>query len=394
MSSFDNIITRTGTGALKWDALEERYGRADLLPLWVADMDFATPDFIVDAISERLEHPVFGYTIEPTRYRSSIIEWMRKLHGVEVKPEWLSFIPGIVKGIGMAINCFVAEDEKVVIMPPVYHPFRIVPEMNGREVVNAPLKRLDNGRYEMDFDNLEKSCDPKCRMIILSSPHNPAGICWSRETLERLADFAAKRNMIVISDEIHSEMLLHGRRHIPFFEVNENARKNSITFAAPSKTFNIAGIVSSYSIVPDTELRERFYTHLKANELDEPTIFSPIATIAAYDKGDAWRREMLEYVEGNIDFIIRYCEENLPGIKALEPDASFLVWLDCRGLGMNHEELTGFFRDDCRLALNDGEMFGPGGEGFMRLNAGAPRAIIAEALTRIKDALPKKLSKE
>lgn len=392
---FDRIIDRRGSGALKYDALQERFGRTDLLPLWVADMDFATPDFILDAIRRRLDHPVTGYTIEPADYRPAVTDWLRTLHGVEVDPGWISYIPGIVKGIGLAINCFLKKDEKVVAMPPVYHPFYLVPLANGRKIVWNPLKEIPGGEYEIDFDNLAEVCDDKCRMLILSNPHNPAGIVWSADRLRRLADFCAEREILVISDEIHSEMVLphaeaEGKRHVPFYSVSDAARKCSITFAAPSKTFNIAGIVSSYSIVPDDSLRRRFYTFLKANELDEPTIFSPIATIAAYRKGAGWRREMLRYVEGNIDFIEEYCRENLTGIKPWRPDASFLVWLDCRSLGLPQERLVKLFVDGARLALNDGAMFGPGGEGFMRLNAGAPRSTIAEALGRLSRALKNK----
>lgn len=391
--NFDEEIVRRGTGALKTDALLERFGRPDLTALWVADMDFATPPFIVEALRRRLDHPIFGYTIEPADYRPSIIDWLRSLHGVEVKPEWISFIPGIVKGIGIAINCFLKPDEKVVIMPPVYHPFRIVPEMNGREVVWWKLKETvdkeGNMRYAIDFEKMEEVFDSKCRMLILSNPHNPAGIVWSREDLERIAAFCAERDIIVLADEIHSEMILPwaekaGHRHIPFYVVSEAARKCSITFAAPSKTFNIAGIVSSYAIVPDEKIRERYFTYLKANELDEPTLFAPIATIAAYREGEEWRRQMLEYVEGNILAVEDFFNKNFDGkIKVWRPEASFLVWLDCRGLGLSHEKLIELFRDHARLALNDGEMFGPGGSGFMRLNVALPRRQLLEALHQL-----------
>lgn len=391
--NFDEEIDRRGTGALKTDALLERFGRPDLTALWVADMDFATPPFIVEALRRRLDHPIFGYTIEPADYRPSIIDWLRSLHGVEVKPEWISFIPGIVKGIGIAINCFLKPDEKVVIMPPVYHPFRIVPEMNGREVVWWKLKETvdkeGNMRYAIDFEKMEEVFDSKCRMLILSNPHNPAGIVWSREDLERIAAFCAERDIIVLADEIHSEMILPwaekaGHRHIPFYAVSEAARKCSITFAAPSKTFNIAGIVSSYAIVPDEKIRERYFTYLKANELDEPTLFAPIATIAAYREGEEWRRQMLEYVEGNILAVEDFFNKNFDGkIKVWRPEASFLVWLDCRGLRLSQEKLIELFRDHARLALNDGEMFGPGGSGFMRLNVALPRRQLLEALHQL-----------
>ncbi|MDE6811885.1 MAG: aminotransferase class I/II-fold pyridoxal phosphate-dependent enzyme, partial [Muribaculaceae bacterium] len=341
----------------------------------------------------------------PADYRNAIIDWLRYLHGVEVQPEWLSFIPGIVKGIGLAINCFLKPDEKVVIMPPVYHPFRIVPEMNGREVVWSPLlevyrrdatsgKETSYATYGIDFDGLERVCDDKCKLLILSNPHNPAGVVWDREDLERLADFCCRRGMLIISDEIHSEMVLpsaeaRGVRHVPFYDVSESARRCSITFGAPSKTFNIAGIVSSYAIVPDSTLRERYFTYLKANELDEPTLFAPIATVAAYREGESWRRQMLEYVEGNIDEVISFMEKEFPGgeIRAWRPDASFLVWLDCRGTGLGQQELVELFTRKAGLALNDGAMFGPGGAGFMRLNVGLPRHRLRKALEKLGDAV-------
>lgn len=384
---FDKIIDRRDTGALKVDVLGERYGRPDLLPLWVADMDFETPSFITDALRRRLDHSLFGYTVEPPEYWPAVMRWLADRHGWQVEREWLTYIPGIVKGIGMAINVFVKEDEKVIIQPPVYHPFRLTPEGNRRQVVMNPLRENPDGTYSMDFDHLARVADEKCRMLILSNPHNPAGITWDRDTLHRLAEFCHSRGIIVISDEIHSDMALWDNRHIPFASVSPEAAACSITFGAPSKTFNIAGIVSSYAIVPDAGLRERFYGWLQDNELNEPTIFSPIATVAAFTQGDEWRRAMLSYVQDNIDYVIDYCREHLPAIRPLRPQASFLVWLDCRSLGLDHDALIDLFVNKARLALNDGEMFGPGGQGFMRLNVGCPRAILTEALTRLSTAL-------
>ena len=381
--NFDKFVNRRGTNSVKWDEEKEE----GIIPLWVADMDFATPDFVVDALKERLNHPIFGYTVDPSDYRPAIIDWIRSHHNWDVKPEWLSFIPGIVKGIGLVINVFTKPDEKVIIQPPVYHPFRLTPEGNRREVVFNPLRRREDGYYDMDFDNLEKVCDDKCRVLVLCNPHNPAGLCWSVDTLKRLADFCYEHHIIVISDEIHSDMALFGNRHVPFASVSEHAADISITFGAPTKTFNMAGIVSSYSIVPNGDLRERFYGWLKANELDEPTLFAPIATIAAFRKGEEWRKQMLAYVEENVNFVENYCKEHIPGIRPLRPQASFLVWLDCNGLGLNHEQLLDLFIDKAHLALNDGEMFGPGGEGFMRLNIGTPRAVLRQALDQLTEAV-------
>ena len=286
---FDKVIDRRGSGAVKTDALGKVYGRDDLIPLWVADMDFETPDFIVQALKERLEHPVFGYTVIPEDYWQTVQKWIADRHGWETRCEWMTFIPGIVKGIGMAINALLEKDEKVIIQPPVYHPFRLIPQKNGREVVFNPLKVLPDGSYEMDFENLAAVCDEKCRMLILSNPHNPAGIVWPRETLKELAEFCHSRGIIVISDEIHCDMALFGNKHIPFASVSEQAAGCSITFGAPSKTFNIAGIVSSYAIVPDPELRKRFFNWLEASEMSAPHLFAPIATMAACRCSDIWK---------------------------------------------------------------------------------------------------------
>lgn len=388
---FNRIIERKGSGAIKTDALEKFFGKKDLIPMWVADMDFETPDFITDALIERMKHPIFGYTEEPADYRPAICDWIAEHHGWEIQKEWLSYIPGIVKGIGMAINVFLKEDEKVIIQPPVYHPFRLVPQKNHREIVFNPLRELPEGGYEMDFDNLEAVCDDKCKMLILANPHNPAGIVWPREALERLASFCHSRGIIVISDEIHCDMALYGNEHIPFASVSPEAAACSITFGAPSKTFNIAGIVSSYSVIPDEELRRRFHEWMEANEMNSANIFSHIATIAAFRKGEEWRRQMLEYVEGNIDFLTEYCKENMPKIKPLRPQASFLVWLDCRGLELDHEKLIDLFINKAGLALNDGETFNPGGQGFMRLNVGTPRQVLKSALDRLHAAISENL---
>lgn len=386
---FDKIIDRSGSGDLKHEALLPRWGRKDLLPLWVADMDFETPAFITDAIKDRLEHSLFGYTVELEDFLPSIMDWVRDHHQWDVKREWIRFIPGIVKGIGMVINVFTKEDEKVIIQPPVYHPFRLTPEGNGREVVFNPLKMREDGYYEMDFEQLEKVCDEKCKVFILCNPHNPGGITWDRETLQRLADFCYEHHLIVISDEIHADMAIFGHKHIPFASVSDKAREISITFQAPSKTFNIAGIVSSYSIIPNEDIRRKFYGWLSANELDEPTIFSPIATIAAFRHGEEYRQQMLAYIEENIRFVEDFCREHIPGIRPLRPQASFLVWLNCRDLHLNHEQLLDLFIDKAHLALNDGKMFGPGGEGFMRLNVASPRVIIRQALEQLAEAVGK-----
>lgn len=384
---FDKVIDRTGTNAVKLEALQRLYGRTDLLPLWVADMDFETPSFITEALRQRLEHSLFGYTEMPDNYWAVVADWIESHHNWKVEQEWLTYIPGIVKGIGMVVNFFVKEDEKVIIQPPVYHPFRLTPQGNGRQVVYNPLREEADGTYSMDFDNLEAVTDEKCRVLLLSNPHNPGGIVWNRETLVRLADFCYKHHILVVSDEIHCDMALWGNKHIPFASVSAEAAACSITFGAPSKTFNIAGVVSSYAIVPNEEIRRPFYRWLEANELNEPTLFAPIATLAAFSQGEAWRQEMLHYIEGNIRLVMEFCMVHVPQIKPLCPQASFLVWLDCRKLGLNHEQLVNLFVDRAHLALNDGEMFGTGGEGFMRMNVASPRSVIRQALEQLAEAV-------
>lgn len=388
---FDNYIERRGSGAVKCDGLEQWYGKEELLPMWVADMDFATPDFIIDAIRQRLEHPVFGYTLEPERYRAAIAGWILSHHNWQIESHWISYIPGIVKGIAMAMVSLLRAGDKVIIQPPVYHPFRNVAAHNGFEVVENPLRRTASGSYEMDFENLEQVADSHCKMLILANPHNPVGIMWSRETLARLADFCHEHGIIVISDEIHCDMALWGKQHTPLASVSREAADCSITFGAPSKTFNIAGIVTSYAIVPNESLRDRFFGWMGGNELNQPDIFAPIATIAAFESGELWRREMISYVEDNIDFVIEFCREHIPQITPIRPEASFLVWLDCRALNLSHEELVDLFVNEAGLALNDGAMFGRQGEGFMRLNVGTTRAVLHRALRQLQAALARRL---
>ena len=402
---FDKPVDRSGSGDVKHEALLPRWGRSDLLPLWVADMDWETPSFITDALRKRLDHSLFGYTVEPEDFWPSVIDWVHDHHRWSLKRGWLTFVPGIVRGIGIAINVFCEKSDAVVIQPPVYHPFRMTTEGNGRHLLRNPLREKPDGGYEMDFDNLRKTVEDfnsqaegKVRMLIMSNPHNPAGICWDKSTLTRLAHFCKEHDIIVISDEIHCDLALWDNRHIPFATVSEEAAECSITFMAPTKTFNIAGLMSSFSIIPNDEIRRRFSSWLEVNELNEPTLFAPIATIAAFRNGEEWRRQMLRYVEGNIDFVIDFLARHIPQIRPIRPQASFLVWLDCRGLGLDHKELIDLFVDKAHLALNDGEIFfgseeenlaatGGKGHGFMRLNVGTQRSVLERALNQLKAAL-------
>lgn len=385
--NFDEVINRKGTSCVKYDGLKDAYqGKENLIPLWVADMDFATPDFIIDALKKRCEHPIFGYTFDDDEYYASILTWLHYKYNWKAEREWITYIPGIVKGIGLAVQCFTQPGDKVIIQPPVYHPFRLVPTRMGREVVYNPLK-LEDGVYKMDFEQLESLIDKDCKMLILSNPHNPGGIVWEKEALVKLAQICSAHGILVISDEIHAEMTYPQFRHHPFATVSPEAAACSVTFMAPSKTFNIAGIVSSYAIVPDAQLREKFYSFLEAGELNAGTIFAFTATKAAYTYGAEWLQQMRSYVIENVNFVDEYLKKNIPQIKAYRPQASFLIWLDCRELGLSQPDLVHLFEDKAGLALNDGTMFGKEGDGFMRLNVGCPRSILSKALESLKKAI-------
>jgi len=390
--NFNEIIDRKGTDTLKIDALKERYGRDDLLGLWVADMDFKTGNFITDAIIKRCKNGILGYTVASDSYYNSIINWVKKRYDWNIQKEWISYVPGVVKGIAFCIQCFTKSHEKIIIQPPVYHPFRLVPAMHHRKVVNNPLI-VEDGKYRMDLDGLRKVIDKDCKMLILSNPHNPIGIAWDKDTLEELADICYRKYIIVVSDEIHSDMAIFGHKHTPFATVSPRAALNSITLMSPSKTFNLAGVVTSHSIIPDLGIRKSYHDFLKASELDEGSIFAYIATQAAYEKGLTWMNQMLKYVESNVLFVDRYLKENIPQIKAIIPESSFLIWLDCRELGLKQYELVFLFVNWARLALNNGVMFGQEGEGFMRINVGTPRPILEQALQQLKEAIDVHLHK-
>ncbi len=387
--NFDEIIDRRGTNALKTDALATRYGNPDLISLWVADMDFKSPPAVADAIIERAKHGIFGYTGPSQEYYDSIINWVDRHHNWKIQQEWLTFIPGIVKGIAFVIDCFTSRDHQVIIQPPVYHPFRIIPSLHHRIVKDNPLK-LEAGQYKMDVDGLKAMIEPASKVLILCNPHNPGGRVWTRQELVDIAEICYEHKILVISDEIHSDLAFSPNKHIPFASVSEKAAQNSITFMAPSKTFNIAGIVSSYSIIPNKELRDKFNAYLESSELDEGHIFAYLAAQAAYEYGDEWLTQAKDYIWKNITFVDEYLKVNIPQIKAMIPEASFLIWLDCTELNLSQKDLVSLFVDDAKLALNDGTMFGHGGEGYMRMNIGTPLANIQKALDNLKKAVDTK----
>lgn len=386
--NFDTVADRSESDAIKYRELKKRFGRNDLLPAWIADMDFNVCPEIIEVLQRRVKHPVYGYAAVPDGYVDSIIHWLDRRHSFRVTADELTFVPGVVKGIGLTVNFFSSPGDKIVIQPPVYHPFKMVIEGNGRIVVNNPLIRHGDS-YIMDLEGLEEIVrTQRPRMLILCNPHNPIGIQWPKETLQEVARICAEWNVIVVSDEIHGDLMLDGRRHIPFLSILDDARRIGVMLGAPSKTFNIPGLVSSWCIIRNPELRQPFYDWLTFNEFNAPTFFATEATEAAYNLGEQWLDEALEYIQANISHIQDQCQRRFAGrIRAIRPDASFLVWLDCTGLRLSQAELVDFFINKARLALNDGTMFGHEGTGFMRFNAAAPRTMVDEALDRIDNAL-------
>ena len=385
---FDTVIDRHGSGAVKVDALDEFFGRHDLKGLWVADMDFAVSPHIREALMQRLRHPIYGYGTASPSYWQSITDWLWHRHGWQVAREELTYIPGVVKGIAYAVNFFSRPGDTIVIQPPVYHPFKIVIEGNGRIVADNPLIRRDD-TYEMDLDGLERIfAERRPSMMILCNPHNPIGIQWDENTLRRVASLACRYGVTVVSDEIHGDLVLYGKPHYPFASVSDEAARVAVTLGAPSKTFNIAGLVSSWVVVKNEELRRPFFAWLAANEFDSPTFIATIATEAAYRYGEDWLDECLAYIEGSIEETAGIVTDTMPELKMYRPQASFLAWIDCRGLGLDHDSLQDLFINKAHLALTDGAMFGPEGSGFMRLNLGSPRSVIREALASLAASLP------
>lgn len=386
--NFDEMINRNHTDSYKYDFRKEVFGTDNILPMWVADMDFRTPDIVFDAIKKRSVHPVLGYTALPKDYFAIIKSWIKRLHQWEVKEEWMGFLPGIVPGLSFAVQAFTEADDEIIVQPPVYHPFMHVVEKNDRKLVYNPLKVVD-GRFEMDFNDLENKITNKTRLLILCNPHNPGGRVWDRDTLVRLADLCASKGITVVSDEIHSDMALDGYKHIPFASVSDTAADITVTYMAPSKTFNMPGLITSYYIISNSLLRRKLSAFLKKNDVGAGNVFAYAATMAVYQQGNEWREQMLRYVKGNIDYVTEFLKKNIPQIEVMVPEASFLMFLDCRGLGLEAEEIPSFFITEARLGLNDGRMFGPGGEYWMRMNIGCPRYTVTRAMSRLQKAIVK-----
>lgn len=383
---FDKIINRKGTSSVKWDYLDRVFGNSGVMPMWVADMDFEAPQPVIDAVVKRARHGVYGYTNRSDAFYASIAGWTEKRHGWHVERDWISACPGVVPAISLNILSFTEPGDKVLVQSPVYHPFFSSIEDNGRVIVNNRLKQ-EGGRYVMDYEDLDAKLGSGVKVMILCSPHNPVGRVWSREELTRVGELCVKHNVILISDEIHSDLIYSGNVHTPTASLSEELAQRTVTCLAPSKTFNIAGLSTSIAIIPNRELHQKFNSTVKSIGIEMSNLFGITALEAAYTHGAEWLDQLLVYLEGNVDFLLDYFKSSIPRIKVYKPEGTYLMWLDCRELGMAQKDLVSFFIHKAQVGLNDGAAFGAGGEGFMRMNIACPRSVLEEGLRRIEKAV-------
>ena len=383
---FDEPIKRENTNSFKFDYTHEYFGTSDLIPMWVADMDFRTPDFIMEAIRNRMEHEILGYSIRPESFFQAIIKWYKKRQDWSIERDWILFSPGVVAALSLAVNALTKEGEKVIVQPPVYHPFFSVVKDNKRKLVYNTLVQED-GYYRMDLDDLKKKIDTDTKLLILSHPHNPVGRVWSPGELKDLADLCLENNIVILSDEIHSDLVLPPHVHSPLSTLSDEIADNTITCVAASKTFNLAGLSSSAVIIPNEKLRARFNHEAQKGHLFMGNIFGTIAMETAYNKGEDWLGQLLAYLKGNADLLVDYAASNLPGISVIPPEATYLAWLDMKGLGMKGKQLRDFMIRDAKIGCNDGPSFGPGGTGYQRLNFACPRSSLQKALDQLKQAV-------
>jgi cystathionine beta-lyase len=387
---FDKIIDRRDTSCVKWDILNEEFGRDDVIPMWVADMDFTAPIEITEALLKRVEHEVFGYTARPSSYFEAIIYWLKSRHNWGVERDSIVNTPGVVPAISVAILTFTKPKDKVIIQPPVYHPFYKCIEGNGREVLINNLK-LEDGKYSMDFEDLEKKIDKDVKLMILCNPHNPVGRVWNQDELKRLGEICLKNNIIIVSDEIHSDLIFEGHTHIPLANISKELSEITITCMAPSKTFNIAGLSTSFAIIPNKKMHLSFRDTLDSLGIGMGNVFGITALEAAYIGGEEWLTQIVKYLEANMNYMVDYVNNNIKGISITKPEGTYLGWLDCRGLNMENERLKEFMIHEAKVGLSEGCIFGKIGEGFMRINIGCSRSILEEGLKRIKNAVDKRI---
>lgn len=386
-SRFDEVVDRRGTGSLKWDGMRKRFSveGADLLAMWVADTEFRAPEPVLEALAGRARHGLFGYSVAPPAYFEAVHRWMQRRHGWDIEEEWIASTPGVVCAVNLLIRTFTDRGDGVVIQPPVYHPFRRGIDDNGCRVLSNRLV-LDGARYRMDLEDLERKLSD-AKLLILCSPHNPVGRVWTPDELRAVGDLCLRHGVIVVSDEIHFDLAFSGHPHTVFATLSEEFAQQSVICTAASKTFNLPGLQPAITVIPNRRLRRDFAHTLRACGIPEPNAFCLDAVTAAYAHGEEWLIELLAYLEGNADFLCRFIAAEIPEIRVVRPEGTFLAWLDCRALGLDPGQLERLLLSKGRLVLNQGHIFGPGGEGFVRMNFGCPRAMLEDGLTRLIGAV-------
>ena len=386
--NFDSIIDRKGSNCEKYDHAALVFGTDDVIPLWVADMDFASGDFIIDAIERRAGHSVFGYTYRSEGYNRSIVGWFARRNGWEIDPAWLDFSPGVVVGVTMAMLAVTDESDGVVIQPPVYHPFARAVKFNNRKLLTNPLVYDPEKGYSIDFDDLDAKLSG-AKAFILCNPHNPTGRSFSREELLRIGELCLRHGVKIISDEIHCDFVYPPGKFNHVISLSPEIAGITMTFVAPSKSFNVAGLCTSAAVIPDPALRRLYHDRMMRLHMDGGNIFGMVALEAAYTHGDRWMDELIGYLQGNIDFVLDFLARNIPSVKCVRPEATYLMWLDFSEWGLPQSELNRFLIEEARIGLSDGTIFGEEGAGFQRMNIGSPRKVIARAMEQLLKAQPK-----
>lgn len=390
--NFDEVVDRRHTVSLKYDMRSRIFGKEDVIPMWVADMDFKTPDFVISALQKRLGHEILGYTYTPRSCYEALADWCLRRYKWNINTEWISFAPGVVPALNLLVMEFSKPGDNIIVQPPVYFPFFSAIKNHGRRLVLNPLK-YHNGIYSMDLEDLESKINRSTRMLILSNPHNPTGNVWSPEILRSLAEICMKHHVLIISDEIHADLLYPGNVHTSMAGLSDDIAAATITCMSPSKTFNLAGLSTAFLIIPDPELRKRYNSILDKVHVGAGNIFGFVAAEAAYTNGDAWLEQLIRYLQGNLDILQQFVSAHIPQIKVIPPQATYLVWLDCNSFGMSASDLQNFMIHDAGVGMNAGIQFGAEGAGFLRMNIGCPGKILQQALKQIKTATDKKIDK-
>ncbi|ABX32448.1 aminotransferase class I and II [Petrotoga mobilis SJ95] len=384
-NNFNEIVDRKSTESVKWNGVKSLYGRDDVIPMWVADMDFKSPPEVIEALKQRAEHGIFGYPMLDEDYFVPFINWIKARHGIEIKKEWIVTTDGVVDALKIAILAYSKPGDNVVIQTPVYYPFYNIIKSNGRMIIKNSLK-FENRNYSMDFDDLEKKLSLKrTKLFILCNPHNPVGRVWKREELEKLVQLCIKHNVLLLSDEIHSDLVFSPNKHIPIFSISQDIKEGSLTFYAPSKTFNLAGLKASFAVIPNEQLRTEYKNVIESLSSDNLNIFGMVAAKVAYERGEDWLDDLLNYLRANIDYVYDFFNEKLPKVKLQKPEGTYLMWLDFRAYG-DEQKVKDILVNKAKVGLEEGSIFGEEGKGFFRMNIGCPISMLKDACNNIYDA--------